>query len=131
MEEKGGEKGASKGERQKSHLHMFLRGESFFLPDLTFSKARNSTSGLAKETMQGHRAGVKCSGFIVCRTKGTQQPQPDSYLLQSSSQAVGEERQAGKGKEEEVWGGGSFYTWLITVDTRRTAPAYTHLVSSL
>lgn len=92
MEEEGGEKGASKGERQSSHLHVFLRGESFSLPDLTFSKARNSTPGLAKETMQGRGAGVKCSGFLVCRTKGTQEPRPDSHLLQPSSQAAGEER---------------------------------------
>jgi len=39
--------------------------ESFSLPDLTFSTARNSTSGLAKETMQHSSAGPqsKCEMF--------------------------------------------------------------------
>lgn len=39
---------------------MFLYGESFSLPDLTFSKARSSSSGFAKETM-------KCSSVGPCR----------------------------------------------------------------
>lgn len=34
--------------KQSAHV---LRLETFSLPDLTFSMARNSTSGLAKETM--------------------------------------------------------------------------------
>ena len=58
MEEgKGGGKGGSKGERQRSHLHMYLHGESFSLPDLTFSKARSPSSGLARETMKRSSVG--------------------------------------------------------------------------
>lgn len=60
MEEgKEGGKGESKGERQRSHLHMFLYGESFSLPDLTFSKARSSSSGSAKETMKCSSVGPR------------------------------------------------------------------------
>lgn len=50
-EMENGEKICQARERQKSSLHMFLCWDSFSLPDLTFSIARNSTSGFAKAKM--------------------------------------------------------------------------------
>lgn len=63
---KTGRRHAGTGEKQQSSVHMFPCWESFSLPDLTFSMARSSTSGLAKETMQHSSAGPQSKCEMFC-----------------------------------------------------------------
>lgn len=94
-------------ERDRNSLHMFPSWENFSLPDLTFSISRNSTSGLAKETMKhsSTRPQSKCEMFCFNRLqekKGTLHSPSESYLLKSSSQSCGR----GKADEEKKGRGG-------------------------
>lgn len=130
-----GEKICQARERQKSSLHMFLCWDSFSLPDLTFSIARSSTSGFAKEKMYRFSAGPqsKCEMFCFNHLQNKRNTTVTVWFISAEIQQpkLWERRDRWRKERKRRCGFGFFFFWLVTVDLRKDKKDHIGLLQSL